>query len=300
MRGTLHLFAPDDLWRFVAAWPVRDNTRSPAWLKYFNVTIDSSMRSRTAIGEVLDETPRTGRSSRQRCRADQRPLAWLAAQLRLGPVPQARRRTRPACVRAGSGRNVTFVSPTRWLGKPPNRGPGSALRARRASRSVASDLSGRQPRGGREVVGHREPADDVESARGRRSRHRRGRHRGPARLGQERRRQRDARETSRSVRLPPARSLRQRASAEDGCPLLPVDREALVRRTAGGLTPVVLVDGRVEGTWEIGQGAKGAIEVQPFGKLRGGAHSEIKAGGGASRGVPGPTAGGQGQAPARL
>jgi hypothetical protein len=58
--------------------------------------------------------------------------------------------------------------------------------------------------------------------------------------------------------------------------VLPVEREELVRRAAGWVTPVVLVDGRIEGTWELGQGAKGGIEVRPFGRLRGGASKEIE------------------------
>src|SRR5262245_29300109 len=59
MRGTLHLLAPDDLWLFVAAWPTRDSTRTPAWLKYFQVTPDQLDAIAVAIGEVLDGEPRT-------------------------------------------------------------------------------------------------------------------------------------------------------------------------------------------------------------------------------------------------
>ena len=59
--------------------------------------------------------------------------------------------------------------------------------------------------------------------------------------------------------------------------LLPVDRHEHVYRTAGWISPVVLVDGRGAGTWEIGKGAKAGIEIQPFGRLRGGARKEIEA-----------------------
>jgi hypothetical protein len=48
-------------------------------------------------------------------------------------------------------------------------------------------------------------------------------------------------------------------------------------RTAGWVTPVVLVDGRVAGPWEIGAGRKATIEVQPFGGWRGGARKELAA-----------------------
>src|SRR5262245_65262300 len=59
MRGTLHLLAADDLWRFVAAWPTRDGTRAPAWLKYFKVTNEQLDAVLDAIGWVLGGEPRT-------------------------------------------------------------------------------------------------------------------------------------------------------------------------------------------------------------------------------------------------
>ena len=43
---------PDDLWRFVAAWPVRDTTRSPAWL-----WVDREGASRLDGGPTLTMRP---------------------------------------------------------------------------------------------------------------------------------------------------------------------------------------------------------------------------------------------------
>jgi hypothetical protein len=52
-----------------------------------------------------------------------------------------------------------------------------------------------------------------------------------------------------------------------------------VHRTAGWVSPVVVVDGRVGGTWQIGAGPKGTreIRVEPFDRWRRGARTDLKA-----------------------
>jgi hypothetical protein len=52
---------------------------------------------------------------------------------------------------------------------------------------------------------------------------------------------------------------------------------ALVHRTAGWVTPIVVVDGRIAGTWEIENGTAGAgvVVVRPFGRWRGGVRPEL-------------------------
>jgi Winged helix DNA-binding domain len=52
-----------------------------------------------------------------------------------------------------------------------------------------------------------------------------------------------------------------------------------VHRTAGWVTPVVVVDGRVAGTWEIesAKGGAGAVVVTPFLSLHAGVRRELKA-----------------------
>jgi hypothetical protein len=51
----------------------------------------------------------------------------------------------------------------------------------------------------------------------------------------------------------------------------------LVHRTAGWVTPIVVIDGRVAGTWEIaaGKGGAGSVIVQRFHRWRGGARREL-------------------------
>jgi hypothetical protein len=59
--------------------------------------------------------------------------------------------------------------------------------------------------------------------------------------------------------------------------LMPVDRHEAVHRVAGWVSPVVIVDGRVAGTWELASGKRGGISVQPFNRWRGGARKELTA-----------------------
>ena len=55
MRGTLHLFAAEDVPTVAAALGGRDNWRRPAWLRWFGVTEREMDELIEAIGEVLDD-----------------------------------------------------------------------------------------------------------------------------------------------------------------------------------------------------------------------------------------------------
>jgi hypothetical protein len=60
MRGTLHLFAADDVPTVAAALGGKDNWRRPAWLRWFGVTEPEMDDLIDAIGEILDDgRPRT-------------------------------------------------------------------------------------------------------------------------------------------------------------------------------------------------------------------------------------------------
>jgi winged helix DNA-binding protein len=60
--------------------------------------------------------------------------------------------------------------------------------------------------------------------------------------------------------------------------LAPADHNA-VHRVAGWVTPILVIDGRVAGTWEIasGNGGAGSVAVRPFRPWRGGARRELRA-----------------------
>ena len=62
MRGTLHLFAADDVPTVAAALQNREMWRRPAWLRWFGVTEKEMERLIDTIGEVLDVWPPRSRA----------------------------------------------------------------------------------------------------------------------------------------------------------------------------------------------------------------------------------------------
>ena len=281
MRGTLHLIASDDLAAFVAAAPTRRVATTAAWLKYFEVTKDELDTIFRTVDATLDGEPRTRAELIDAVRdATRRPD--LAAKLQSGwgafLKPSAGRGT--LVFGPDRGRNVTFVDPQDWLGKP--------VRPAGADRPDTNEALGRLverflrmfPGADRPGIGRwwgsrytmrKAIASagldlvniDVEGTTGLALRS-------------------DVQELSASkpftgVRLLPGfdayvNDLPRRVDA-----LMPVDRHADVHRVAGWVSPVVIVDGRVAGAWELARSKRGGITVQPFGRWRGGARQELAA-----------------------
>jgi hypothetical protein len=284
MRGTLHWLAADDLVRFVLAYPTRDATGNPAWIDAFGADPAQVTRFVEEIGSVLTDEPMTRTE-----------LADAVEHVVNDPATAARLRSgwgeflKPAagrgllCFGPDRGRNVTFVSPDAWLGRPVA-----------AARSLAGDdalvafgkLLDRWltvfPGAGREAAARwwgvqRRPLVtsaiaaagvdlvelDVEGTGGwvRRD---------------------DAAALAVAEVIPSVRLLPMFDSWINELPrqvdwLLPIDRHDAVHRVAGWVSAVVLVDGRIAGTWEIAGGARGngAIEVTPFGRWRGGVREAL-------------------------
>jgi hypothetical protein len=284
MRGTLHWLAADDLARFVRAYPTRDGTGNPAWIKAFGADPAQVTRFVEEIGAVLTDQPMTRTE-----------LADAVDHVVHDPATAARLRSgwgeflKPAagrgllCFGPDRGRNVAFVSPDVWLGRPIA-----------AARSLAGDdavlafgnLLDRWlavfPGAGREAAARwwgvqRRPLVaaaiaaagvdvvelDVEGTAGwvRRD--------DAAALA--------VAEVTPSVRLLPMFDPWVNELPRQVDWLLPIDRHDAVHRVAGWVSAVVLVDGRVAGTWEIAGGAKarGTIQVTPFGGWRGGVRKEL-------------------------
>jgi hypothetical protein len=59
--------------------------------------------------------------------------------------------------------------------------------------------------------------------------------------------------------------------------ILDPDHHTLIYRVAGWVTPVVVIDGRVEGTWELTAGKRGGIAVTRLGRWRSGVKAELAA-----------------------
>ena len=117
MRGTLHLFAADDVPTIAAALQGKERWRRPAWLRYFGVTEPEMERLIDTIGEVLDD-------DRPRTRAE------LADEIggRLGPrAGELLRGSWGSTLKVASDRHylvqsaedeagVRFIRASRWIG----------------------------------------------------------------------------------------------------------------------------------------------------------------------------------------
>jgi hypothetical protein len=278
MRGTLHLIASDDLASFVAAAPTRGQWGGPAWLKYFDVTTDELDTIFATVEKALTAEPMT-RAELVDAVSDATGRPALAAKLQSGWGSFLKPASHSGALVFGPdrGRNVTFVDPEEWLGRKVRRAPDAEPPQRALGRLVERFLrqfpGADQPGVGRWWGGRATMrpvlADldvttiDVEGTKG-------------LALAEDV----DALAATKpfvGVRLLPGfdayvNDLPRRVDA-----LLPVDRHDDVHRVAGWVSPVVIVDGRVAGTWELASGKRGRLEVTPFASWRGGVKKELAA-----------------------
>ena len=281
-RQTLHLLTPDDLADFVVAARSLERWHTPAWLRYFNMTEQGVDEVLDAIGDVLGDRPLTRvevvdavveRVRRPHLREDML-TGWGTF---LGPAAQRGR----LVFGPSEGRNVAFVDPSAWLGRPigPVADPAGAdaALARLIVRYLAvfpgssREMIARWWGGGRlagvsralKVLPDPVVEVDVDGVRGFvleadvdalatvAPEH-------PARL------------------LPGFDPFTNELPRRIDSVLTPADHDA-VHRTAGWVTSIVVVDGRVAGTWEIesGHGGAGTVAVQPLFRWRGRARQEV-------------------------
>jgi hypothetical protein len=129
MRGTLHLFSAQDFPTVVAALSTRRGHTTPGWLKYFEVTLEEM--------EALIEAVRTALDGQCLTRQE------LAAEVaRITGTPRFREFVtgswgsflKPAafkgylCFGPSRGQAVTFVRPDQWLGGWREEDPGQAVK----------------------------------------------------------------------------------------------------------------------------------------------------------------------------
>lgn len=128
MRGTLHLFAADDVPTIAAALRGKERWRRPAWLRWFGVSEPEMERLIDTIGEVLDD-------DRPRTRAE------LSEEIggRLGPrAGELLRSSWGGALKVASDRHylvqsaeddagVRFIRAARWLGGWREEEPRAAL-----------------------------------------------------------------------------------------------------------------------------------------------------------------------------
>jgi Winged helix DNA-binding domain len=257
---------------------------TPAWLRYFKMTEAQVTEVIDAMGDALSDRPMTRvevvdsvvkRIRRPRLRQDML-TGWGTF---LGPAAQRGK----LVFGPSSGRNVTFVDPSDWLGRAisPTDDPDTQDRAlgRLIARYLAvfpgssREMIARWWGGGR-MAGVNRALQHVEDD--------------IAEIDVEGTRGLILRE---DVTALPAASVEHEARLLPGFDpftnelprrvdsVLGEAHHDRVHRTAGWVTPIVVVDGRVVGTWEIenGRAGTGTLVVQPFGRLRGGARKELSA-----------------------
>jgi len=282
-RQTLHLLTADDLATFVVAARSLERWHTPAWLRYFKLTEEGIAEVIDAIGDALSDRPMTRvevvdavveRVGRPHLREDML-TGWGTF---LAPAAQRGR----LVFGPSDGRNVAFVDPTDWLGRPIGRrddGPAAADEAlgRLIGRYLAvfpgssREMIARWWGGGRMAgvnralthVGVPLVEVDVEGTRG---------------LVR-------AEDLEALAAIAPHHRVRLLPGFDPFTNELPRHVDSVldethhdeVHRTAGWVTPIVLIDGRVAGTWELvnGKAGAGTVVVRPFGLWRGGARKEL-------------------------
>ena len=276
-RQTLHLLTADDLATFVRAARSLERWHTPAWLRYFEMTEAGIAEVLDAIGDVLTDEPKTrvqivdavvARVRRPHLR-EHMLTGWGTF---LGPAAQRGN----LIFGPSDGRNVAFVDPADWLGRPIT--PSSE---ETAADEALADLIARYlaafPGSSREMI---------------------ARWWGGGRLSAVTRALARMRDAIAEIDVDGTRGLVRRedvaavSAAEPGEHVvllpgfdpftneLPRHADAVlgdrlhdrVHRTAGWVTPIVLVDGRVGGTWEL---QPDRIVVTPVGRWRGGARKAI-------------------------
>jgi hypothetical protein len=265
MRGTLHLFSADDFPVIAAALRHREPWRSAAWLRFFKVTEAQVEAVIEAVGEILDDgQPKT--------RAD---LA-VALRARLGPEIGAHMSSswgtflKPVASRgllmqaSTDGPNVAYVRPDRWLAAWRVVDPDEALRdlIRRylAAYGPASMAEILRWWGAQRTTSIRAAINDFGDALtevdvdG---------HRGYLLATDV-----SAVEATRPigdgvVLLGPFDPLIVGAGSRDR--LIPAEHLKRVSRTAGWISPVVLVGGRTAGVWtSTREGDRLKVTIDPF------------------------------------
>jgi len=274
MRGTLHLVPAEDLPVFTAAMGAFGIRNTNAWLKWMQITEAELTGLIDAIGSALDGQALTrdeliakvGKGRSERIQAAMK-SGW-------GGVLKPVARKGLLCFGPSRGQSVTFVSPQRWLGSWREVDPDAALTevARRYLRAYGpatkSDFArwwGTWPGVGNRawaglggdlvpvsVDGH--PADLLASDM--------------ARISKQ--------PTGGSVQLLPGFDpyVMGHSSRDHIVEAVNVSR---VSRTAGWISPVVLVDGRVAGTWSH-VAVKGTLQVavEPFQRLAAKTRVEVR------------------------
>lgn len=270
MRGTLHLLPASELPLWHAALSTsRRYLRPAAWKKYLGITIEELDRLTEAIAAALDGRVMTREELVQEVARLTGPAGFdrMIAQSSWGTILKPAAFSGYLCFGPSLGQRVRFTHPDTWLGSPkPRTDPHSATAA------VA-----------RRFLGAFGPATYHDLARWWNGTGVLTARQWIASLGEEvcpvevdgaqawmlAGDAREARELPpiRSVRLLPAFDQYVVAASWHAGHLLPGDLRNRVYRPQGWISPVLLVNGRMEGVWkhEI-KGSRVEVAIETFGK----------------------------------
>lgn len=278
MRGTLHLLPAAELDTWLAALGTYDRYLKPAWLRNFDITREQLETLIDAIGEALDGELLTREElGATVARNTGSPELEQKVQGSWGPYLKPASFHGRLCFGPNDGQRVRFTRPDNWLGRDlDGADPHAALRevTRRhlgafgpAAREDLARWWGVQPaQGGRmlEALGDEVVAVDVEGTDGWMLR----KHAAEA----------AATEPVEVARLLPGFDMWTIGAARDAAALLDPAEKKRVYRNQGWISPVLLVDGRMEGVWRHEhRSRRRVVTLEPFGKLPKRARVELEA-----------------------
>ena len=268
MRGTLHLLPAAELDSWLAALGTYEHYLKRAWLKNFDITREQLEQLIDAIGEVLDGELRTREQlGAAVASVTGSPELEQKVQGSWGPYLKPASFRGRLCFGPNDGQRVRFTGPGGWLGRQLGReDPAAALLevTRRhlgafgpAAREDVARWWGVQPaQGGRmlEALGDELVQVDVEGTAGW--------------MLREHAAEAAAAEPADVARLLPGFDMWVIGAARDAAALLDPAEKKRVYRNQGWISPVLLVNGRMDGVWKHERKAKRVlVTVEPFAKL---------------------------------
>jgi Winged helix DNA-binding domain len=280
MRGTLHLLAADEFPRWQAALSTRRGWESGAWQRGFGVTLPELERLVDAVGKALEDRQLT----RQELAAEVARLTGseeLGGKLRQswGALLKPAAALGRLCFAPSRGQQVRFTRPDTWLGGWTDHDPEAALaevtrRFLAASGPVTREDFARwwgipSPARGRRLLERLGDAVARVEVEGTAAYALAGDLPGLAAAEPSR---------SRTVRLLPAFDQYVVTATLQAEQLMPGPFKARVYRPQGWLSPVLLVGGRMDGTWrQETRGRRLLVTIEPFAEVPGWARRAAEA-----------------------
>ena len=279
MRGTLHLLPASELGTWLAALGTYDHYRKGAWLRGFGVTSEGLDQLVEAIGEALDGEPLTrtelgaevARITRSPEMAERIEGSWGSF---LKPASFQGR----LCFGPSAGQKVRFTAPDAWLpgGAAPNADPDEALReitrrylgafapATREDLARWWSVSPARAKAMLVALGDEAVEVDVDGS--------------PGWMLETHAAEAARTKPANVARLLPGFDQWVIGASRSAPALLDPKHKARVYRNQGWISPVLLVNGRMEGVWRHErQGASLLVEIEPFRRTPKWVHTQAEA-----------------------